>query len=187
MAHHSEDVWNIYLSLALVFSIESFSKFAEFLSYVEYMMRHLVMVVILHISIASAVDTSGWYEISNLEYFVLSPNTSEDSAEDPFGGNPDVEFKCSSDIFKCVFRFTTRDTSNPAHWITNQEAFFYVDASEASLYFTLINHEETDDMLYSISIPAYSLTTSEINTAEFLDGSTISFNLEHIVDPYIYW
>ncbi|MCK5115605.1 MAG: hypothetical protein KAR44_03335 [Candidatus Aegiribacteria sp.] len=151
-------------------------------------MKRIIMVVVLLSSIASALDTSGWYTISELGYCILSPSDIDDCGADPFRYCPDIEFSCSSDILKCEFNFTTRDTCYPVHWMTDQAAFFYIEAPGASLYFLVIDHDIVNpDAVYPDSVSTDFLTANETNTITFQDGSTITFYLEHIIDPYIYW
>lgn len=150
-------------------------------------MKRIIMIVALLSSIASAVDASGWYAISELEYFMLSSDM-EDSGADPSRFHFDIEFRSSSDILKCVFSFTTGDTNYPAHWMTDQRAFFYIEAPGDFLYFNVIDQDiNIPHEMYSDSIPTDSLKAGETNTITFQDGSTLTFYLEHVVNPYIYW
>ncbi len=151
-------------------------------------MKRIITVAVLLSSISSAVDTSGWYTISDLVYCILSPSDIDDCGADPFIYSPEIEFRCSSDILECEFNFTTRDTSYPVHWITDKKAFFYIEAPGASLYFHVIEHDTVNpDAVYPDSVSTDFLTANETNTVTFQDGSSITFYLEHIIDPRIFW
>jgi hypothetical protein len=72
--------------------------------------------------------------------------------------------------------------------MTDQKAFFYIEAPGTSLYFHVIEHDTVNpDAVYPDSVSADFLTANETNTVTFQDGSSITFYLEHIIDPHIFW
>ena len=155
------------------------------------MKRMMLACLLLIIGSASAVTTSGWYQLSDLRVYDLPPSKANGSAWDPLGGAPDVMVSLQTDMGDGVYDdFTTRvvsDVTTSASWATEEVIAVYTGIDSPSLYFTVTDHDISNhDPMDCGSIYASELSTTETNLVRCEYGTKIEFSLEFIEETVLF-